>query len=357
MNKEPKQFLKKLLEQCAPSGFEEPIQRVWYDRTIAYADAMKRDIMGNAIAILNPDSEFKVMLAGHCDEIGFIVTYINSDGFIYVEPLGGIDRTTVPGSEVWIATSKGTVKGIIGKKAIHLETADERGKVAKIKDIYIDIGVMNKKDALKKVSVGDTVTFRPNYLELGNDRISSKGCDDRVGIFIVSEVIRILSAKKTKLKVGVYGVSTVQEEVGLRGATTGAYGINPNVGFAIDVTFSSDTPEASKEQLGDVVLGKGAVVRPGPANNRRLYELVRKVGDKKKIKYQVQASGYPGGTDTDAIQMTKSGVATVLMSIGNRYMHTQVETVSLNDLESGAKLIAETILELKPTSNFIPKLK
>ena len=356
MNKESKQFLQSFLEQCGPSGFEEPAQKVWVDRTRKFADKVSVDVMGNAIAVLNPKAKFKVMLAGHCDEIGFIVTHINSDGFIYIEPLGGIDRTTVPGSEIWVSTSKGVVKGVIGKKAIHLETASERGKVAKLSDVYIDIGAKNKKDAQKRVEIGDTATYKPNYLELGNDIISSKACDDRAGGFIISEVLKILSAKKNKLNVGVYAVSTVQEETGLRGATTGAFGVNPDVGIAVDVTFSSDTPGSSKTELGDVQLGKGIVIHPGPANNRKLYALVKKTGKKKKIKFQIQTSGYPDGTDTAVIQLTREGVATVLLSIPNRYMHTQVETISIKDLESASKLIAETILSLKEKNDFIPSV-
>lgn len=356
MNKESKQFLKNFLKQCAPSGFEEPAQKVWVDRTKNYADSVKRDVMGNAIAILNPKAEFKVMLAGHCDEIGFIITHVTKEGFIYVESLGGVDKATVPGSEVWIHSNKGIVKGVIGKKAIHLQTSDERGKNLKIKDIYIDIGAKDDKEVFKKIEIGDPVTFRPNYLELGNDLISSKACDDRVGGFVISEVIRILSSQKNKLKIGVYATSTVQEEVGLRGATTGAFGINPDVGFAIDVTFATDTPGSSKTENGDVVLGNGVVIHPGCANNRKLYKLVKQVATKKKLKYQIQSSGYPGGTDTSAIQLTRSGVATLLLSIPSRYMHTQVEVVSLKDLENTAKLIAETILALKPNMEFIPKI-
>lgn len=355
MNNESKQFLKAFLGSCAPSGFEENAQKVWVDRTKTYADSIKRDVMGNAIAVLNPNAEFKVMLAGHCDEIGFIITHVTKEGFIYIETLGGIDRATVPGSEVWIHSDKGIVKGVIGKKAIHLQTSDERKTLPKIKDVYIDIGAKDDKDALKKVEVGDPVTFRPNYLELGNGLISSKACDDRVGGFVISEVLKILSAKKSQLKVGVYATSTVQEETGLRGATTGAFGINPNVGFAVDVTFSSDTPGASKTELGDVVLGNGAVIHPGCANNRKLYKLIKQVAKKKKIKYQVQTSGSPGGTDTAVIQLTREGVATLLISIGNRYMHTPVEVVSLKDLETTAKLIAETILTLTPKTDFVPK--
>jgi len=356
MNKESKQFLKNFLMERAPSGFEEPAQEVWVDRTKKYSDSIKRDVMGNAIAVLNPKAGFKVMLAGHCDEIGFIITHVNSDGFIYVESLGGVDTLTVPGSEVWIQNEKKVIKGVIGKKAIHLTEYSNRNKGLKIKDIYIDIGAKNKKDALKKVEIGNPVTFKPNYLELENDLISSKACDDRAGGFVISEVIKILSTKKDKLKVGVYATSTVQEEVGLRGATTGAFGINPNVGFAVDVTFSTDTPGSSKTENGDVVLGNGVVLHPGCANNRKLYKLIKEVAKKKKLKYQIQSSGSPGGTDTSAIQLTRSGVATLLLSLPLRYMHTQVEVVALKDLENTAKLIAETILALKPNMEFIPKI-
>ncbi len=356
MNKESKTFLKNFLSQCAPSGFEEPAQKVWVDRTKKYADSVTVDVMGNAIAVLNPDAKFKVMLAGHCDEIGLIVTHIADNGFIHISSLGGIDRSTLPGSEVWIQTDKkGFVKGVIGKKAIHLETGSERGHIPKIKDLYIDIGAKNKKDVYKLgVEVGNTTTHKPNYLELANNQISSKACDDRVGGFVISEVIKRLSTNK-RLKVGVYAVSTVQEETGLRGATTGAYGVCPNVGIAVDVTFSTDTPSSDKSILGNIKLGDGVAVSIGPANNRKLNKLLKSVGKKKKIKMQLCADGSPNGTDTAVIQLSQSGVATALLSLPVRYMHTPVETVSLDDLESAVKLIVEIILSLKPTSKFIPK--
>lgn len=355
MKSEHKQFLQKLLSQSAPSGFEEPIQKVWVERTKKYADLIKRDVMGNAIAILNPQAKFKVMLAGHCDEIGFIVTHISEKGYIYIEALGGIDKSTLPGTEVWIQTDKDFVKGIIGKKAIHLEKSSERGKVSDIKDVFIDIGAKNKKEALKKVEVGNTVTFKPNYLELNKDIISSKACDDRAGSFIVSEVIRILSEKRTKLNVGVYGVSTVQEETGLRGATISTYGIAPDVGIAIDVTHSSDVPNLSETTLGNIELGKGVVIHPCPCNNVQLYKLAKDIAKKKKIKHQVQASGYAGGTDTEVMQLSKDGVATMLLSIPVRYMHTPVETMSIKDIESTINLIVETILKMNNKTNFLPK--
>lgn len=355
MDKESKEFLKELLSQCGPSGFEEKAQKVWTKRTSKYCDNIEKDVMGNAVAKLNEFGKLKVMLAGHCDEIGFIVTHISSEGFLHIDNIGGIDKSVVPGSQVKVQTSKGLVDGIIGKKAIHLESSSERNSCTKIKDLYVDIGAKNKKDAEKVVSIGDPISFAPNFMELRNGNFSSKGCDDKVGGFVVSEVIKILNKKKSKLNVGVFGTSTVQEEVGLRGATTGAFNINPDVGIAIDVSWTSDTPEASKKELGEVALGKGVVLHPGPANNRILYNLALEIAKDKKIPYQVQASGYPDGTDTSAIQLSRNGTATLLLSIPNRYMHTQVETCNYKDLENTAKLISEIILKIKPNMSFIPR--
>jgi len=278
MNGESKEFLEKLLKESGASGFEENPQRVWCKRTEKFADRIERDVMGNSIAILKPDLEYRVMLAGHCDEIGLILTHISDEGFLYFDTIGGIDRSVVCGSHVDIITDNGKVRGIIGKKAIHLETAAERGKVPKIKDLYIDIGAKDKKDAKKVVEVGNPVTFIANYTELRNGIFTSKACDDRVGAFVVSEVLKILSKKKKQLKVGVYSVATVQEEVGLRGATTSAFGVHPKVGFAVDVSWTSDTPDANKKELGEVDLGKGGILHPGPANNRILYDLVKRTG-------------------------------------------------------------------------------
>lgn len=354
MKDESKEFLKELLHQCGPSGFEEEAQSVWCNRTSKYADHMNRDVMGNSVAILNKDAKFRIMLAGHCDEIGFIITNISDEGFLYVEPIGGIDRKVIAGSSVLILGNKTRTEGVIGKKAIHLEEDDDKGKALKIKDAFIDIGANNKKDAQKVVAVGDAVSFTPNYTELRNGIFSSKGCDDKVGAFVVSEVIKILSKKRNQLKVGVWSTATVQEEVGLRGATTSAFGINPDVAFAVDVGFASDTPHSNKNELGDIQLGKGGVIHPGPSSNKVLYNLVKKTANKNKIPYQIQAYGSTDGTDAGAMQLSRNGTATVLLSIPNRYMHTQVETCAFKDLENTAKLIAETILKIKPDMSFIP---
>ena len=210
MQKESKTFLRNLLNQCGPSGFEEDAQACWSERTAKYADSVERDVHGNAIAVLNPTGKRKVMLAGHCDEIGFIITHISDEGFLHIASIGGIDDGVLPGTQVKVLTKGGHIDGVIGKKPIHLIEPEDRKKTTKIKELWVDIGAKDRKDALKVVEIGDSITFAPNYLELKNGLFSSKGCDDKVGAFVVSEVIRILS-KKPKLDVQVWSVSTVQE--------------------------------------------------------------------------------------------------------------------------------------------------
>lgn len=355
MNTESKNFLKDLLKQCGPSGFEEKAQEVWLKRTKKYTKITKKDIHGNAYGILNPKASFKIMLAGHCDEIGFIISHVSNEGFLHIIPIGGIDTGVLPGSQVKIQTEKGHVDGIIGKKAIHLMTVKERANVLPMKSLWIDIGAKDRADALKVVAVGDPVSFAPNFLELRNNNFSSKSCDDKVGSFVVSEVIKILSTKKLSKDIGVYAVSTVQEEVGLRGAETSSYGINPDVGIAIDVGHCSDLPDVDKRILGEISLGKGPLLHAGPVINRILGKRLIDTAKKKKIPYQYSSIGRPGGTDTAMIQVARQGAATALIGIPNRYMHTMVETCSFDDIENAAKLIAETILSITPKTSFIPK--
>ncbi|MDE2214152.1 MAG: M42 family metallopeptidase [Candidatus Omnitrophica bacterium] len=355
MNSESKKFLREFLSQCGPSGFEEASQKVWARRTQQYAKELRRDVHGNAIAVLNPKADYKIMLAGHCDEIGFIISHITGEGFLCVVPVGGIDSGVLPGSQVKVQTAKGLVDGIIGKKPIHLMEEADRNKNVPIKELWVDIGAKDRNDALKAVALGDAVSFAPNYMELRNNIFSSKGCDDKTGAFVVSEVIKILSARKLRKDIGVYGVSTVQEEVGLRGARTSAYGINPKVGIAVDVGFASDVPGIDKRIVGEVSLGKGPILHAGPAINRTLGKLFIEVAGAKKIPYQFSSVGRPDGTDTGAMQLSRDGVATALISVPNRYMHTMVEACCLDDLESCANLIAEVVLEITPKMDFIPR--
>ena len=347
-------FLEKLLNTSGPSGFEEKTAACYRKYLAEFADRVYIDVTGNTFGVLNESAELKVMLAGHYDEIGFQITYISDEGLLYFRSVGGIDKLTVPGTEVDILTEKhGTIPGIVGKKPIHLLTPKERENAIELKDMWIDIGAENKKAAEKLITIGDPVSYRNNYERFGKNRIKSKALDDKAGAFVVAETLRALS--KRKINVALYCVGTVQEELGLRGATTSAFGINPDVGFAVDVTFSTDTPDIDKKALGEATLGKGPVIARNADNNPLLGRIMRKTALKHKIKVQERA-GYraSGGTDTAQIQMTQSGVATALISLPNRYMHTQVEMCDLRDMYATVRLLTETIASLKAGDTFIP---
>jgi endoglucanase len=346
-------FLESFLNSSSPSGFEEETAAVFRKYISAFTDSVKTDVTGNTIGILNEKAELKVMLAGHYDEIGFQIVHISDEGLLYFRNVGGIDKLTVPGTEVNVIGEKGKISGVIGKKPIHLLKPKERDQALELSDLWIDIGAENKKEAEKLVAIGDPVAYKTNYERFGKHRIKSKGMDDKIGAFIVAETLRELS--KRKLNVAVYGVGTVQEELGLRGATTSAYGISPGVGFAIDVGFSTDVPNVDKKIMGDVSLGKGPVISKSADNNPVLLKIVKSIARKKKIKFQ-ESAGHraSGGTDAAQIQMTRSGVATSLISVPNRYMHTQVEMCDLRDVEGCVKILTETIASLKSHSSFVP---
>jgi endoglucanase len=347
-------FLEEFLNTSSPSGFEEKAASCFRSYLEEFADEVKTDVTGNTIAILNGESEFKVMLAGHYDEIGFQITHIGDEGLLYFRSVGGIDKLTVPCLEVEILTeTHGKINGVIGKKPIHLLTGKEREKVTELKDMWIDIGAENKEEAEQLVTIGDAVAFKANFEHLSKNRIKSKGLDDKIGAFVIAEVFRQLS--KESLNIGIYAVGTVQEELGLRGATTSAFGIDPNVGIAVDVGFATDIPDVDKKQLGEGSLGGGPFVERNADNNPVLGKIIRKTAIENKIKIQEKA-GFraSGGTDTARMQLTRSGVATALISIPNRYMHTPVEICDLRDIENAIKLIVETIKSLKCDSTFIP---
>ena len=348
-----KKFLEALLTSAGPSGFEEETAKVFRDYLNGFAQRVYTDVTGNTIGILNESAKMRVMLAGHYDEIGFQVVHISDEGLLYFRRVGGIDNITVPGTEVDVLTEKGKIPGVIGKKPIHLSTPEDRKHVLELHDLWIDIGAENKKDAEKLVTVGDPAVVKKNFSILGKNRVKSKGMDDKIGAFIVAETLRELS--KHKLNVAVYGVGTVQEEIGLRGATTSAFGVDPQVGFAIDVGFASDTPSADKKICGDTSLGKGPILVRNADNNQVLGKILRKTGDKHKIKYQNSADyKASGGTDTAVIQLTRSGVATALLSIPTRYIHTPVEMCDLRDVEGAVKLLTETIAGFTGKESFIP---
>ena len=348
-------FLETFLNTSGPSGFETPQAAVFRDYLKKYADKIDVDVLGNSIAVLNPDAKFKVMLAGHYDEIGFQIVYISDDGLLYFRPNGGIDKLNVPASEVEIITAKGRVHGVIGKKPIHLLSAKEREIAPELSDMWIDIGAENRKEAEALVSIGDPVAMRSNFRFLGKNRVMSKGMDDKVGAFIVAETLRELS--KRKLNVAVYGVGTVQEELGLRGAATSSFAVDPQVGFVLDVGFTTDLPDIPKKLLGDVKLGSGPILTRSADNNVVLGKMVREAAKKCKAVYQESAAHRAsGGTDAARLQLNRSGVATCLISIPNRYMHSPVEICDLRDIENAIKILVETISSFKGDEQFRPGL-
>lgn len=344
-------FLKELVDAPSPSGFEQPAQRVVRRYVSQYADELKTDFHGNVIASKNPDAHPRVMLAGHCDEVGFIVSFINDDGYIYFKSIGGVDAGIVAGQRLYIHTEEGPVLGITGKKAIHLMEGDEKKKVPKLKDLWIDIGAEDKENAEAIVAIGDPITFATGFEVLREDIVVSRAFDDKMGTFVVCEALRILEGIKSP---AVFVVSTVQEEIGLRGAKTSAYGVNPDVGIAVDVTHSSDYPGSDKKISGEVELGEGPVLYKGANINPVIGKLLVDTAKEKEIDYQFVAAPSGTGTDANAIQLNRAGVATALVSVPNRYMHTPLEVISLKDLESAAELLAETIRKITADTDFTP---
>lgn len=345
-------FLKRLLEAPSPSGFEQPAQKIWRENVGKYADRIQTDVHGNCIGIINEEGSPRILLAGHCDELGFMVQYITDEGFLHFRTIGGFDVNIIPGRRVKVHTKKGPILGVKGKKAIHVMTDEEKKKKAEIHDLWIDIGVGDRKEAESLVSVGDPVTYTVGFEELRKDLAISRGFDDKAGSFAVGEVLRMLSGKS--FKAAVYSVSTVQEEVGLRGARTSTFGINPKVGIAVDVTHATDHPDMDKKRVGNIKLGSGPVIARGANINPVVEKILIRTAMDEKIPFQIEAAPGGTGTDANAIQLTRAGVATGLVSIPLRYMHTSVETLSLKDVENVSKLLTAFILRLDDSVDFTP---
>ena len=339
MNKASLDFLKALLETPSPSGYEQPAAKLWRRYVEDSVDELVADVHGNSIATLNPKADFKFMLTGHIDEIGLTLMHIDDKGYIYTAQIGGVDPALLVGQRVSIVTNKGSVLGVIGRKAIHQMQPDERKKGVEMDNIWIDIGAGNKKEAQKRVQIGDPVVIDVECRTLYGDKIVSRATDDKAGAFVVAEVMKALT--KRKLNICVIGVATVQEEVGLRGAITSAYRVHPQAGIAVDVTFASDHPDTDPKKTGEVKLGKGPVLHRGPNINPVMERELFNIAKARKIPCQLTAEPRPSGTDANAIQLCRGGAATGIVSIPNRYMHTPVEVISVKDVDYCVKLLTE----------------
>ncbi len=357
MKRAPKKFLRDLLAAPSPSGHEEPVQEVVRAYAGDFADEMTTDVHGNVIAAVNVEAGAKpdglrVLFAGHCDQIGLLVSYIDDKGFLWVQPIGGWDPQQLIGQRMTVWAKDGPVAAVIARKPIHLLDAEERRKAVKMENLWLDIGAVDGDDARSAVRVGDPVTLDLGYRELRNRLANAPKMDNTTGLWVVIEALR--RVKDRNPQVAVYAVSTVCEEIGLRGARTSAHGVDPDVGIAVDVTHATDCPTISKRQEGDVKLGGGPVIVRGPNMNPKVSDRLEAVAEEQKMPFQLAALSRAAPNDANPIQITRAGVATGLVSIPNRYMHSAVETISLDDIDHAADLLAGFASSLDPAESLIP---
>jgi len=352
-------FLKQLLETPSPSGYEQQIQAVVRQWVKPFADDVSTDRHGNVIARRRATRSGpgdatppRIMLAGHCDQIALMVQHIDENGYLYVQPIGGWDMQILLGQALTVWGRQGPIHGVIGRRATHLLTNEERAKVPTFTDVWIDIGVKDRKEAEPLVQPGDTVTFALGFKPMRNNLAFAPAMDDKVGLWVCMEALRLLAGKP--LAADVFAVSTVQEEIGLRGAITSSYGIHPTHGIAVDVCHATDTPGNDKKTLGEVKVGQGPVLFRGPNVHPKVSDGLRETARKHEIAHQVSGLPRGSGTDANAMQLSREGVATGLIGIPNRYMHSPVEVVSLDDLDRAAKLLAAWCLTVEPGQDWTP---
>jgi putative aminopeptidase FrvX len=337
MDESQRAFLLDLLATATPSGFETAGQRVWVEYVSAFADEVHTDAYGNAVAVYE-GGDFELALTGHGDEIGMMVRDITDDGFLKLHRIGGSDRTVARGQHITVHAADGPVHGVIGQTAIHLRKADD-DQINDINELYVDIGVDESQEAEELVEVGDPVTFASGVHALQGTRLSARGMDNRIGIWAAAEALR--RAAEREADCTVYAVSTVMEEVGLKGAKMVGFDLDPDAAIAADVTHATDTPESPSTKGSGIELGAGPVIARGSTNHPKLVEAVRTVAAAADIDYQLQATGSFTGTDADAFFTTKGGIPALNVGLPNRYMHTPVEVIDTDDLDALADLMAE----------------
>jgi putative aminopeptidase FrvX len=356
MRDESLKFLEKLLNTPSPSGHEARGQRVWLDYASKWADDTYSDAYGNCVATLNKGGSPRIMLAGHADEIGMTVNFVNKEGFIYVRKLGGVDPAITKAQRVVIHSRNGPVKGVVGNVAPHLTKQDGERKMPKIEELFIDIGARNRAEALQIVQIGDAITLADQFELLRNDLAVSRAFDNRIGTFSVAETLRLLSDKKKKIKAEICAVSNIMEEVGLLGARQIAYSLKPDVAIVVDVTHATDYPTVNQCQHGDVKIGKGPTLTHGGCNHPEVVARIEQVASEQKIHLQHEAMSASSGTDTDVIFWTRGGIPSALISLPNRYMHSPVEVISLRDLEQIPQLMAAFCVSVKKGEEFKVKI-
>lgn len=344
-------FLKKLLDTPGPSGFETAPARVWREEAGKFAK-VRADVAGNSIAEVNAEGSPTIMLAGHIDEIGVIVTYIDDDGYAYIAGIGGWDAQVLVAQRIRFLSRHGDVFGVVGKKPIHLVKSDDREKATKMTDLWIDIGAASKKEAEERLSIGDPGVIDSRTMEFPNNMIVSRSVDDRIGAFIVLEALKRYAANPGSAHV--VAVATTQEEIAWRGggALVCATCVNPKMAIVVDVTFATDHPQVEKKEIGEAKIGGGPVFTRGSVVSPVVFNILRDTAEKNGIPFVVHAAGRDTSTDADAIHIAREGIATALVSVPNRYMHSPNELVSLDDVDRTATLLAEVCKAVTSDTDF-----
>ncbi len=354
MDRAARRFLEELLRIPAPSGYEGAAQDLWRSYVARSAGKVERDVHGNQYATIKGRSPRGLILAGHIDEIGLIVQYVDDDGFIYVRAIGGVDVSILPSHRVTIAARSGHVRGVIGKRAFHLRERDGEEKAPKIDDLYIDIGAANKSEATARVEVGDPVIFGGDFEPLGGEFATARNFDNRMGCFAVAEALRRLSGEKKKPGFTVHGVSSVQEETGLWGSGNIASLLRPAAAVAVDVTHDTHHPSVKRQRHGDIRCGSGPVLTRGVRTSKPLFERIRAIADKAKIPIQIETDQGHTHTDADPISTRNEGTPVAVLSVPCRYMHTSCEVIHLGDLEKAVDLLVALSLRLEPEDSLLP---
>ena len=348
-------FLKSLLDAPGPSSYETLPARVWREQAQAFTPEVQSDVSGNSFATLNPTASPRVMLAGHIDEIGLMVTYIDEEGFLSFDTIGGWDHQVFVGQRVQLLTRDGPVAGVIGKKAIHLMEKEDREKVSKADDLWIDIGATGRAGAAAQVRVGDPGVLAANVLEFPNGRLVSRSLDNRVGAFVVLEALRLLAADRPAARVT--AAATTREEISYTGggARTGAAALAADVAIVVDVTHATDYPGVEKRKHGDYRLGSGPALTRGAAINPVVFDLLVATAEAEGIPYTIEAAPRDTSTDADNIFTALKGVATALVSVPLRYMHSPNEMVVVEDLDRTARLLAATARRITRSTDLVPR--
>ena len=346
-----KKFLATYLNNPSPTGFEAEGQKLWLDYIKPYVDTYEVDTYGSVAAVINPKAKYKVVIEAHADEISWFVHYITKDGYIYVRRNGGSDHLIAPSKRVNIHTEKGIVKAIFGWPAIHTRHGKE--EAPSLKNITLDVGAADDKEVKKMgINVGDVVTYEDEFMVLNKKYFVGRALDNRIGGFMIAEVARLLKEQKVKLPYALYIVNSVQEEIGLRGAEMMAHRIQPDVAIVTDVCHDTTTPMINKVEQGEVLGGKGPCLTIGPAVQNNLLKLIKDTAEKNKIPFQRLAASRSTGTDTDAFAYSNKGVASALISLPLKYMHTTVETAHQDDVEHVIQLIFHTLQQVKENHDF-----